>query len=60
MKLLHERMPVILKPDIFSEWLDLNTKEKELLLLLKPLEDGELEIRECNDPSKEPMVSLFT
>ena len=60
MSVLHERMPVILKSDVFSEWLDANTKEKDLLLLLKPLEDGELEIRECKDPSKEPMENLFS
>ena len=59
MSVLHERMPVILKSDDFSEWFDLGSKEKDLLTLLKPLEEGELEIRGWKDPAKEPMGSLF-
>jgi putative SOS response-associated peptidase YedK len=40
---LHERMPVILEKDAFSDWLDPEVDGKDLLDLLRPLEDGRLE-----------------
>ncbi len=43
MSKLHERMPVILEPDAFSDWLDLEMEGEDLLELLKPLGDGKLE-----------------
>lgn len=40
---LHDRMPVILEPDAFSDWLDPEVDGKDLLELLKPLDNGRLE-----------------
>lgn len=43
MRPLHERMPVILAPETFSEWLDPEVEGAEVLDLLCPLEADRLE-----------------
>lgn len=43
MSSLHDRMPVILERDAFSDWLDPEIDGAQLLHLLRPLEDGKLE-----------------
>lgn len=43
MSSLHDRMPAILEPDAFSEWLDPQIDGPELLELLKPASDDLLE-----------------
>jgi putative SOS response-associated peptidase YedK len=42
MSLVHDRMPVILKPEDYDKWLDPNTPPAEAEALLKPYPDGEL------------------
>lgn len=39
MKPIHSRMPVIIKPDDVSKWLDIKTPVEELIRLMKPVED---------------------
>ncbi len=44
---IHDRMPVILEPEAESAWLDPDTRETELLELLKPTDD--LTVTEVSD-----------
>lgn len=46
MATLHDRMPVILERKDFARWLDPATTPDELLALLQPLPDGELDAYE--------------
>lgn len=41
---IHDRMPVILPPKVYSEWLDAGTKSVTLAGLLKPYPDTLMEI----------------
>ncbi len=46
MRAIHDRMPVILQPSQFAEWLDCSSgSSTEVRSLLKPLADGELVVR---------------
>ncbi len=40
---VHDRMPVILTPDVWDEWLEPESRPEELVPLLRPLADGLLE-----------------
>jgi putative SOS response-associated peptidase YedK len=39
---IHDRMPVILKPDDYAIWLDPSAKPESLQALLRPIEDDAL------------------
>jgi putative SOS response-associated peptidase YedK len=43
MKPIHDRMPVILRPDDYDLWLDRDADPSKLKALLRPFPDGELE-----------------
>ena len=43
MQPIHDRMPVILRPDEYGAWLDKATDPKEAAALMRPYPDGELE-----------------
>ncbi len=42
---IHDRMPVILRPEEEKAWLDLATPLMDVLKLLKPYPDGEMEMK---------------
>jgi putative SOS response-associated peptidase YedK len=46
---IHNRMPVVLDPDLESAWLDPGAEPDELLAMLAPPPDDALELREVND-----------
>jgi len=46
---IHDRMPVILDPDLETAWLDPNTGEDDLLAMLRPLPADVLVTREISD-----------
>lgn len=55
MKPIHDRMPVILHPDQEAIWLDRRVDEREVLLeIMKPYEDGKLEIIRVSDDVNSP------
>jgi len=42
---IHDRMPVILSPNDYHQWLDPNQRDREKLIpLLKPFSESEMEI----------------
>jgi putative SOS response-associated peptidase YedK len=49
MRPIHDRMPVILAPGVEESWLDPGMDADELLQLLVPFADAELEAREVSD-----------
>jgi putative SOS response-associated peptidase YedK len=49
MRSIHDRMPVILDPDAEGEWLSPAADPRELLSLLRPARDEELQVREVTD-----------
>lgn len=51
---IHDRMPVILKVADEDKWLDQNTDIDELLKLLKPYPDSEMEIYSVSDLVNSP------
>jgi putative SOS response-associated peptidase YedK len=46
---IHNRMPVVLHPDLESAWLDPEAEPDELLSMLKPAPEDALSLREVND-----------
>jgi putative SOS response-associated peptidase YedK len=46
---IHDRMPVVLQPDLEARWLDPELNEEELLALLVPAPDNALVPREVGD-----------
>jgi putative SOS response-associated peptidase YedK len=46
---IHDRMPVILDPDLEAAWLDPDADEEELLRMLRPLPSDRLAMREISD-----------
>lgn len=47
---IHDRMPVVIKPEDFSRWLDCRTQEpREVLDLMRPIEDGYFEAIPVSD-----------
>lgn len=46
---VHDRMPVVLDPDVESAWLDPASEVDALLELLRPAPEGRLELREVAD-----------
>ena len=49
MRPIHDRMPVILAPDAEGAWLSPSADPRELLSLLRPAPDDELQVREVTD-----------
>lgn len=55
---LHNRMPAIIMPEDFDDWLDVkNVNSKEALKLLKPVPDGTFDIANLTPKSKEKSTS---
>lgn len=49
MRAIHDRMPVILTPDVYGAWLDRETRDPEHVLpLLEHIRAGELLVREVS------------
>jgi putative SOS response-associated peptidase YedK len=46
---IHDRMPVILDPDLEAAWLDPEAEEDELIALLRPISADALTTREISD-----------
>jgi len=54
---IHDRMPVIMPPDLVDLWLDPGVHEKEKLLpILKPYPDKELELYEVSSRVNSPKI----
>ena len=54
MKPIHDRMPVILKKEDETVWLNPNTEEKTLLDMLKPAGEGDLLAHEVSKKVNDP------
>jgi putative SOS response-associated peptidase YedK len=54
---IHDRMPVILRPDDYRLWLDRDADPREAAQLMRPYPDGEFEVvpvdRLVNSPSND-------
>ena len=51
---LHNRMPAIIMPEDFDDWLDVkNVNSKEALKLLKPAPEGAFDISNLTPSSKD-------
>jgi putative SOS response-associated peptidase YedK len=50
---IHDRMPVILKPEDYATWLDHETQPDQALMLLRPYPDDELEAIAVNPLPKQ-------
>mgnify|MGYP001103001959 CR=1 FL=1 len=46
---VHNRMPVVLRPELEAAWLDPEAEPEELMAMLTPAPDDELTLREVND-----------
>lgn len=47
---IHDRMPVVIRPEDFSRWLDCKTQEpREIIDLMKPIDDGFFEAIPVSD-----------
>jgi len=54
MKPIHDRMPVILRKEEETVWLDADTEEKVLLDMLKPVDGGNLAAHEVSKKVNDP------
>jgi putative SOS response-associated peptidase YedK len=46
---IHDRMPVVLDPEVEGEWIEPDTSEDELMRLLRPAPEGWLVARDVGD-----------
>jgi putative SOS response-associated peptidase YedK len=51
---VHDRMPVIVPPDRYTEWLDPQTREARLVALLQPYPAEEMTVREVGTAVNSP------